>query len=503
MALLAHGLLLIVFMTRQFTVFLAAFFATAGLFSGCKQPGIRSDASTSAISHGLQFQNESQFVVHAIVSDLAEEVYFAKFHRLPDPKHFLTDVTENGGSIDEPIYHVRIRFGSKVGEQNLELKIGGPIWSPQVYQPVVLQLARAMKFSAVATTHTEDTLLNLLDATAETIERDNEETSKALGSNFADAQSHERAALLLGAFALQERSGSFFDTRAPLSRLTAHLALAKFLRGSHSFGINGQMAEAMMLTLINNQAAAVEQLSKINTNDAVVAGMVRGLQARATGDYRPLAAVRNRSPFESIEWFYAFANRVDASLAWPKLTDEQRQTIGFVRAASEAGLRVEVGHAVTSQAIPLELKEIESVYRMTHPDGATPSSIAQVLNVLPEGGCFEIGSKNKARVQVIDWGQWAMFFQRQLCRAEQARFYFLNSMLGDPEGAKDFAAQSDQMFGGLMLYPFVRRMEATEVEGYHKAVDDGFKVPCGLLEFAVRAGFICADLQSGIEFADQ
>jgi len=461
----------------------------AGLFSGCKEPAIRSATSTSGAPYEPQFQNESQFVVHAIVSDLAQEIYFAKYHRLPNQKHFSTEVTESGGSVDEPIYHVRIRFGSKVSDQNLELKIGGPIWSPEVYQPVTVQLARAMKFSAPTSSHADDTLLlsSLLDSTAETIERDNEELSKALDRSFADAQLHEKAALLLGAFVLRERSGKFFDARSPLSRLTSHLAVAKFLRGPNSFGINGRMAEVMMLTLVNDQAAAVEQLSTINTNNPVVAALVRGLQARNTGDYRPLTAMTNCSPFESIEWFYAYADRVDLSLAWPKLTEEQRQTIDFVRAANESVLTVEAGHELSMEAIPLELEEVESVYRMTHPGAAIPSSLPQVLNVFPKGSCFDVDSKNKARVRVIDWGQWAMFFQRQLCHTEQRGFDFLNTMLGDPDGAKEFAVHCDHAFDGLMLQPFVHRLNATEADGYHKAVDDGLKVIAATPQF-VPAG---------------
>ena len=139
-------------MTRQLTVLFAGFFAMAGLLSGCKQPAIQSDASSSVSAHQPPFQNESQFVVHAIASDLAEELYFAKFHQLPG-KNFSTVVIEGGGSGDEPVYHIRIQFGSKVGEQNVELKIGGPIWSPEIYQPLVLQLAQAMKFRAVAASH--------------------------------------------------------------------------------------------------------------------------------------------------------------------------------------------------------------------------------------------------------------------------------------------------------------------------------------------------------------
>src|SRR5581483_1342016 len=99
--LLACGLLLCGLMTRQLSIFLVSFSAAVALFTGCKKAEIRSDAPVSGVPHEPQFQNESQFVVHAIVSDIAEEMYFAKFHRLPAGQNFSTVVTESGGSVDE------------------------------------------------------------------------------------------------------------------------------------------------------------------------------------------------------------------------------------------------------------------------------------------------------------------------------------------------------------------------------------------------------------------
>jgi tetratricopeptide (TPR) repeat protein len=98
----------------------------------------------------------------------------------------------------------------------------------------------------------------------------------------------------------------------------------------------------------------------------------------------------------------------------------------------------------------------------------------QALNVMPDG-CFTYSS-NQVQVDVIGWGQWADFLQRQLCHAIQQNFYFMDDMWGVPDEAKEFAAKCDKAFGGLRLYPFVRRFDCTDVESYHKSVDNGFKV---------------------------
>ena len=61
----------------------------------------------------------------------------------------------------------------------------------------------------------------------------------------------------------------------------------------------------MLLTLVNDQAPALEQLKSIDTNHAAVASLVRALHMRNTGDYRPLTNAVGRSRFESVAWFAA------------------------------------------------------------------------------------------------------------------------------------------------------------------------------------------------------
>ena len=43
----------------------------------------------------------------------------------------------------------------------------------------------------------------------------------------------------------------------PLCRMTSHLTMAQFLNGTNSYGINGQMAEATLLTLVNDRASGI------------------------------------------------------------------------------------------------------------------------------------------------------------------------------------------------------------------------------------------------------
>lgn len=431
------------------------------------------------------YQSESQFIVEAIVSDLAEQMFYAAHHQLPDKNYFSVVADEKPGpSVDVPVYDLQIRLEPKKPDIRMDLKIDGPIWSAEVYQGVAEALGRATGVSSGSGAKSDDTSLlsKLLDSKAETIEEQNKELSAALEDDFANSELHEKAALLLGAFVLREHSGHFFEIRSPLSRITAHLAMARFLRGGDPFDINGQMAEALSLTMMNDESLALEKLSNVNTNDSSVASMVRALRARNTGDFRPLSEATNKSPIEAIQCFGAMAGYVSMPMAWPKLTDEQKQTVDYVRTANEMSYSVEIGHELLELSLPLEFQEMTNVYHVAYDKDLDFKQIAGVLNQTPEH-CFTTSPDGKVHVDVIGWGQWAMFFQRHLCHAIQQNFYFLNSMWGVPDEATKFSSYWDKAVGGLTLYPFVRRFDCTDIESYHKSVDDSFKVTVAMPQF--------------------
>ena len=445
-----------------------------GLAGGCKP---KPSASSTAYFQ-TPFQNESEFIVETIVSDLAEQMFYAKFHRLPDQKYFSVTATEKPGSpSDTPVYELQVRLDPKQSDVKSEVTIKGPIWSPEVYQTTAGELARTIGLRAGSPAGSGDTLLlsKLTDGTAETIEGENEKISRVLEEDFTNPTLHEQAAALLGAFLLRDHSGLFFEIRSPLCRMTAHLAMARFLNGTRAYSVNGQMAEAMLLTLAGDEAAALEQLNAIGTNAAAAAPMIRALRTRDTGDYRSLGEASDLSPIESVEWFSALSDYVAASVAWPKLNDVQQRTIDFVRVANQESYSVEMGHQLLAVSLPLELREIADVFELSHHKKLSRDGLVKALNELPER-CFTTGSDGAVQVRIIGWGQWAEFLQRHLCHAIQQNFSFLQYDWGVPDYAKEFAVKCDRDFGGLRLYPFVRRFDCTDEESYHKSVDDGFKV---------------------------
>lgn len=449
----------------------------AALATGCKRQSAVQSGNSSGYFH-TPFQDESQFIVEAVVSDLAEQMYYAASHKLPDPNYFQVTATEKAGSPrDTPVYELQIRLDSKQATINSEADVNGPIWSPAVYTNVAADLAKAVGLTPGSVDSAQDTsfLSKLTDNTPETIEQENEELSSSLENDFKNPQLHEEAAVLLGAFLLRDHSGHFFEIRSPLCRMTAHLAMAQFLNGNNAYGINGQMAEAMLLTLIGDQSPALAQLNAIGTNDATIAPIVRALWTRNTGDYRLLSRINNLSPIESVEWFSAMAKNINVNSAWLKLNATQQRTIDFCRIANEWYYSVEVGHQVSRVSISLELHEIEQLYQLSHHQELDGNEVVAALNQMPER-CFTRAADGTVHVSIIGWGQWADFLQRHLCHAIQQNFYFLAQIWAVPDHAEEFAQKTDEIFSGLRLYPFVKRFDFTTVEAYHQSVDDGFKV---------------------------
>ena len=422
-------------------------------------------------------QNESQFIVETIVSDLVEQLFFASHKQMPEKGQLSVSVVEKSGpSTGTPSYQLQVGFSDK-SKSELSLDVNGPVWSPDVYRGVAAALAKEL--SLTPSTNNEpssdtDLLSALTDGTATTIEVENQKLSKLLESDFNNPSLHEKAALLLGTFALREHSGDFFEIRSPLCRLTSHLAMAQFLAGGKPPGISGQFGKVMLSSLMNNQTAALEELRGIDSNSPTVKQWTRVLEAYNTSDYRPLADAKKLSLIERVAWFRAFGQSVDVDLAWEKLSKNEKLIPDFARIVNENSYSVGTGHELLAVSLPSNLQEIAAVYELSRGRKLVPKEMAEALNTAP-GRCLG-GDSSATKISVIGWGQWAMSFQRQLCHSIQHNFNFLQKKWGVPDEAKKFKSQCDQLFGALRLYPFVRRFNCTDVTSYHGAVDDGMKV---------------------------
>jgi tetratricopeptide (TPR) repeat protein len=77
-----------------------------------------------------------------------------------------------------------------------------------------------------------------------------------------------------------------------------------------------------------------------------------------------------------------------------------------------------------------------------------------VLNARPQR-LFAVEGKNPPMPQVLGWGTWAAFHQRNVCFGASASVRFLEGMLGLRDEARDRRADLGVRFSGLELWPAV------------------------------------------------
>jgi len=399
------------------------------------------------------FKDQSQFVVHSIVSDICKEIFYARYRKFPDPNRFRVQINEQTNSpLENPVYEIKIDLGETFPSLGSEVTIDGPIWSPSVYRNLTKKIAEKVGLEPSKSIPKENTglLSQLLDANALTIETENQRLSETLKNDFSNPRLHEQAALLIAGFALRDNSGNFFDITSPLSRLTTHLCLAQYLNGIAPSGINQQVAEAALFTLMNNENTALEKLGGIKEEDSTMMEWRKLLEAYNTHDYRNLSMKEGTPLAERIAWFRAFSDSVDVNVGWNKLSKSEKSTIDFARIARNERFSVELGHELLNIETSLEAKELLSVYKSHFKRDLNRNDLIDALNRLPEESC--IGTNE---VQVIPWGQWAFFLQRHLCGALERDYHFIDERFGAPDNAQEFLAKSKETLGALRLFPFI------------------------------------------------
>lgn len=105
------------------------------------------------------------------------------------------------------------------------------MWDPDGY----VEVAQTMMSPARhASTGSVELLSALTTPRIDVLEGANVEISSRMSADPLSSAAHEDAALLIGMFALREAAGAFSDTRPALSRMTAHLAMARALGGGRT-----------------------------------------------------------------------------------------------------------------------------------------------------------------------------------------------------------------------------------------------------------------------------
>jgi hypothetical protein len=306
------------------------------------------------------------------------------------------------------------------------------------------------------------------------IERANEEISARLRRSLLDPFEHEAAALVIAAFALREAAGSYSDLRAVLCRLTAHLAFAEALREGVTPSLAGRVATAALLVLGGRGADADHALAALERERTGVAQKVwtRALRLRLEDDTRGFA--EEGSLLERRELY-----RAELLTGGRDQSARRAHALGLFkgteawRLAAEAGLSVENGNALLSDALEQELREAQSVYALARPGGASEAELLTALNEPSERLITPAGPR------VIGWGTWAAFFQRHIIHCLWQRDHHRRSMLGLPEDANRERKTNGLRFGRLRLAPLLEVRQDLDARERPRRLDE-------LVRLAVR-----------------
>jgi len=346
------------------------------------------------------------------------------------------------------------------------------VWSPATYAPLVERMLAGRQLDRPAANDAADLAVRavLTDLRSETLLEQNERVSSALQQSILHAGWQESAALLVGGLALRESVGLFSDVRPALSRMAAHLAIARALRGSAEPSMDGRCALAILTALAGLERQAVQMVNELETRAVSPAdrAWVRALRVRITGDWR--SSQNAGTLLERLEFARAVRGRLGVDRFLDYLDTFAPEPIAdWHRIAFQNDFTVEAGRRFTANNVELDLREASLAWSRLHgAQSIGERDVVAALNDRPRPSPLTRSAQG-AVVQVLDWGTWAAFEQRQLSMSLVSHSTHLWALAA--YGAqREWQANQDARFGRLTLYPFVLRWGAPTAEIYSAAM---------------------------------
>jgi hypothetical protein len=358
----------------------------------------------------------------------------------------------------------------------VSLDVVDHLWTADTFEPIARRL---LSPSSPVSPSTKAADLNvraaLTDLTVDTLLGENDRVSSAMQQDPRSVPAHESAALLIGAFAFRESASVFTDLRPALSRMAAHLAVAKLLRGTAAETRDGAYARAVMTTLVGLQRKALLQIAELERGPQSDAdrAWARALRLRNTGDWRGAERAGTLTALE--KWEYARAVRTRKGIsAFLEYVDQMPDDDSpdwhrIVYADLMTGFSVEAGHRFADVGVERELAEATAVWTHYHANARVArDALIVALNDRPASSPIRRVDGRPA-VQVLDWGLWAGFHQRHLCASLAGVTNHLTNLGADDELLDSFRSL-DATFGKLALLPIVHRWGAPTADVYQAAM---------------------------------
>lgn len=442
-----------------------------------------------------RYLNEQERLVDGIGRDIAEILGYAKYNR--NENGFArgeVNLSTKTQDLNAGTYLYSVTIGKNHPSFDYSLTLVDFIWSPKTYEPFARTILHSFELQpSPASQIPSEFLNNIAKAERKLLFLENERISEALSQNPLDASLHEQAALLLGVFSSLEISGSFFDNRSLLSRMTAHLTLASALNQGKQ-GIVGRMANAILESLSGRKRIASDVIRQIDSQNPnpTERSISRAIKMGINSDFRVYNEA-DSTPLEDLIscQFYALSHPIEDVLKRfathvSPLSHQWRTMFSAARLSVASGSLIQT--KMISSAVA-EFIECRNAYKKVHDDNF--SSFCEELNLQPSG-CLS----NKGEVptlNVLSWELVCSFFQRQFAYAILLEYQYYKWSLHVNDVAAKVKEGIDKNFYKLTFFPFIADrfiLKGYERRYVYSAINKLFKerpeiIPLGIWKLSV------------------
>jgi hypothetical protein len=414
---------------------------------------------------GLPYQSEDEWIVSqtaVAVLDLARFVAAGKAALLQDIA--LADVTATPASPRD--------FALRVGNEDFTVRVDTHVWDPHVYRGLAANVTATLTDGD----NSDDVVSRLTSVSGFVLQELNDQVSAALTADPRNAAHHEAAAFLLGALAFREASGLFYDPRLLLSRLTAHLAVAKALRGERADATTaGRLAHAMLLVVGGRSRDAVDIVDALDSASlsSGARSWAGSIKRRATFDWRE-APEQSAPVLERLEYIRAVGRMLttNATLEYYEAHEHEIEALpDWGWRTLDLGLTVANGHKFVRLSYVLTQYEAAGVLRAIN--NSAIETFADALSTPPAVSAVD---RTTGALRVIDAGTWGAFYQRQLAHVTSSGTRFFRDVLDSHAAAMDFEVAADAFVGNAPLWPLVKRLRARNADEYDMLAPDAIQV---------------------------
>lgn len=423
-----------------------------------------------------KYKTEQQWIVDSIGRDIAEMLVFAKYHgdttvqETPDSLNFKTI------TVDPKLNKYKFQVILPKTNEPLvyEFVLDKYVWCPATYQPFAQKLIDALKIAPDASSAVPADFLKILsDADRSTFYKQNERIASGFSKTPLDASLHQQAALMQATLNMLELAGSFCDTRAPLNRMCAHLAIAQSLSANSDLNLIGKISDIALESMSCRDGIAVPKIDELakSQTDPVVLSWLRGLKIRSSGDFRSYDEAK-QTPLEASQFGLRYADALTAEKMLEYIQEHNcTPKLRWMRMALAAKGSVGSGHAVDARMFPMELSDVVDDYKaFTGESINSPKQCVDELNKTSTRCLQKVGGA--PRLLPVSWGDLAAYHARHVVWAANQEYKFYEYMYGSPDYANKSLKLSESLLNGLNSMPLVYL--GVPVDDKHKEINQKF-----------------------------